>query len=55
MYLKVKRDFCPKCGGEREIVEQGICHRKGRIEIPQGIIGWQCHNCGDCQKVGIKN
>ena len=52
-YFKVKYDKCPICGGEREIVEQGICYRKNRIEKPRRIIGWQCYDCGDCQKVDI--
>ena len=45
VYLKVKKDICPECGGLREIVVEGFSYRKGRVERPYRIAGFKCGRC----------
>lgn len=53
MYLKVKRDLCPKCGAGREIIVQGMFETKGKWEQSQAVIGWKCR-CGSSQPAELK-
>ena len=54
-YLKVKKDICPKCNKEREIVVYGECNKRGTFEIVKGIAGYKCSNCGDIKLINNKN
>jgi len=52
IYLKVRKDICPNCKEEREIIVQGVYNRKGK-EFPKFIIGFKCSNCKEIKKVEI--